>query len=454
MDGYVKQGKLAEAIKVMDELEDNGVGANEVTYGVMIEAYCKEKKSGEAVNLLNDVVEEREKVWEARKLFDQFETSEPPDVMPYNVLISGMSEVRELCDACQTHFMYANATTSFNQPVSAYPGPLMLVSILCPDPYFKRKHHKRRVVQKPLIDSIVNNLAPRGQSRLLVRWEIKLPKSSTGAEFLDYFHYSPIGAKTADFIVYTFHSNTTQFPPLLHRHPSDPRRAPPPLPEPKLDVALQIFHHASKYHPGFHHNYHNYHAIIRRLLRSRTFHFIDPLLSDLRASDLRCSEDLFISLIRNYGVVSRPKLSFKTFITIPKFSSQLSVRSLNALLNALVHSERFGVAPNVFSCNILIKALCKRNDLETAHQVLDEMPAMGFVPNVVTFTTILGGYVSRRDMVGAKRVFGEILDRGWFPDVTTYTILMDGYVKLVVAIKVMDEMKDNGIGPMRLLMGL
>ncbi|PRQ56723.1 hypothetical protein RchiOBHm_Chr1g0340441 [Rosa chinensis] len=46
--------------------------------------------------------------------------------------------------------------------------------------------------------------------------------------------------------------------------------------EPKLDLSLQIFHHASKYHPGFHHNYHTYHAIIRRLLRSRTFHLVDP----------------------------------------------------------------------------------------------------------------------------------------------------------------------------------
>ncbi|KAK9911319.1 hypothetical protein M0R45_035236 [Rubus argutus] len=61
------------------------------------------------------------------------------------------------------HFMYANATTSFNQLVSTYPGPLMLVSILCPDPYFKRKHHKRRVVQKPLVDSIVNHLIPSAQ---------------------------------------------------------------------------------------------------------------------------------------------------------------------------------------------------------------------------------------------------------------------------------------------------
>ncbi|XP_057800407.1 uncharacterized protein LOC131015920 isoform X2 [Salvia miltiorrhiza] len=61
------------------------------------------------------------------------------------------------------HFIYANATVSFKQFVSTYPGPLVLVSILCPDPHFKKKHHKRRVVQKPLVDSIVEGLVPGGQ---------------------------------------------------------------------------------------------------------------------------------------------------------------------------------------------------------------------------------------------------------------------------------------------------
>ncbi|PRQ56732.1 hypothetical protein RchiOBHm_Chr1g0340541 [Rosa chinensis] len=95
----------------------------------------------------------------------------------------------------------------------------------------------------------------------------------------------------------------------------------------------------SKYHPGFHHNCHTYHVIICRLLRSRAFHLIDPLLSDLRSLNLRCIADLFISLICNYSVVSRPKLALKTFITIPKFGVQRSVRSLNALLNALVQNH-------------------------------------------------------------------------------------------------------------------
>lgn len=70
--------------------------------------------------------------------------------------------VKEL-GLANAHFMFANATVSFQQLVSSYPGPLLLVSILCPDPHFKKRHYKRRVLQKPLVDSIVNNLTSGGQ---------------------------------------------------------------------------------------------------------------------------------------------------------------------------------------------------------------------------------------------------------------------------------------------------
>ncbi|KAI7755140.1 hypothetical protein M8C21_026010 [Ambrosia artemisiifolia] len=61
------------------------------------------------------------------------------------------------------HFLFANASISFKQLISTYPGPLMLVSILCPDPHFKKRHHKRRVLQKPLVEAIVDGLMPGGQ---------------------------------------------------------------------------------------------------------------------------------------------------------------------------------------------------------------------------------------------------------------------------------------------------
>ncbi|XP_007051476.2 PREDICTED: pentatricopeptide repeat-containing protein At5g16420, mitochondrial [Theobroma cacao] len=238
-----------------------------------------------------------------------------------------------------------------------------------------------------------------------------------------------------------------------------------------LDLALQIFLYAGKFHPNFYHNYDTYHSIIHKLCRARAFEPMESLLSQLQDSQIKCGENLFISVIRNYGLASRPKLALKTFLRIENFNVQRSVRSLNTLLNALVQNKRydlvhimfknsktkFGVVPNVFTCNILIKALCQENDVEAAYKVFDEMPSMGMVPNVVTYTTILGGYVARGDMKNAKRVFGELLDRGWVPDATTYTVLMDGYCRLgkfSEAVKVMDEMEENGVVPNEVTYGV
>lgn len=75
---------------------------------------------------------------------------------------------------------------------------------------------------------------------------------------------------------------------------------------------------------------------------------------------------------------------------------------LNALIQNkqynLVHilfehcKKKFNIIPNVFTYNILLKGLCKNNEIEGALKVLDEMPTTGMVPNVVSNTTIyIGG---------------------------------------------------------------
>ncbi|GLT84824.1 hypothetical protein SLE2022_030360 [Rubroshorea leprosula] len=238
-----------------------------------------------------------------------------------------------------------------------------------------------------------------------------------------------------------------------------------------LDLAIQIFLYAGKYHPGFSHNCYTYFSIIEKLSRARAFEPVESLLSQLRDSQIKCGENIFLTLIRNYALAGRPNLAVKTFLRIGDFGVQHSVKSLNTLLNGLIQNKRydlvhfmfknsktkFNIVPNVCSCNILIKALCKRNDIENARKVLDEMPGMGMVPNLVTYTTILGGYVARGDMGSAKKVFSEILDRGWVPDATTYTVLMNGYCRLgrlVDAVKVMDDMEGNGVEPNEVTYGV
>ncbi|CAI5467942.1 unnamed protein product [Closterium sp. Yama58-4] len=60
------------------------------------------------------------------------------------------------------HFVVANATSALESVLATYPGPLVAVSILCPDPHFKKKHRKRRVVQQGLVEAIGRVMVPGG----------------------------------------------------------------------------------------------------------------------------------------------------------------------------------------------------------------------------------------------------------------------------------------------------
>jgi tRNA (guanine-N7-)-methyltransferase len=61
-------------------------------------------------------------------------------------------------------FLFANANISLPAWLEALPqGRLALVSLQFPDPWFKRKHHKRRVLQPALLHALALALAPGRQ---------------------------------------------------------------------------------------------------------------------------------------------------------------------------------------------------------------------------------------------------------------------------------------------------
>lgn len=49
------------------------------------------------------------------------------------------------------HFIFCNANNSLKPVLANYPGGLQRVSIQFPDPWFKKRHQKRRVVQPELV---------------------------------------------------------------------------------------------------------------------------------------------------------------------------------------------------------------------------------------------------------------------------------------------------------------
>jgi tRNA (guanine-N7-)-methyltransferase len=69
------------------------------------------------------------------------------------------AETLEVQSKCR--FVLANATVSVEHMLRTFPGPLSLVTIQFPDPHFKKRHHKRRVVQPQLV-SAIKALVPQG----------------------------------------------------------------------------------------------------------------------------------------------------------------------------------------------------------------------------------------------------------------------------------------------------
>ena len=62
------------------------------------------------------------------------------------------------------HYIFGNINSSATALLSTLPqDSLKTVSVQFPDPWFKKKHHKRRVIQPELVTILVDYLAPEGR---------------------------------------------------------------------------------------------------------------------------------------------------------------------------------------------------------------------------------------------------------------------------------------------------
>lgn len=69
------------------------------------------------------------------------------------------------------HYAFCNAMLSLDRLISEIPdGILQMVTIHFPDPWFKKKHAKRRMVNEQLVETVVEKLADGG--RIFVQTDI------------------------------------------------------------------------------------------------------------------------------------------------------------------------------------------------------------------------------------------------------------------------------------------
>ncbi|KAJ8537769.1 hypothetical protein K7X08_014309 [Anisodus acutangulus] len=82
------------------------------------------------------------------------------------------------------YFIPTNATSTFRSIVSSYPGDLVLVSIQCPNPDFKKTEHRWRMVQRSLVVAIADLLASNG--KVFLQSDVKEVAVRMKEEFMKY----------------------------------------------------------------------------------------------------------------------------------------------------------------------------------------------------------------------------------------------------------------------------
>ena len=76
-------------------------------------------------------------------------------------LVNAAEADRQALGLGNLHYLFCNANISLEAWLAALPpGQLELVTIQFPDPWFKKKHHKRRVLQPALLLAIAGALDP------------------------------------------------------------------------------------------------------------------------------------------------------------------------------------------------------------------------------------------------------------------------------------------------------
>lgn len=79
-------------------------------------------------------------------------------------LVSAAEADQEAAGFTNLRFLFAHAGVSLPDWLAQLPpGRLALVSLQFPDPWFKTRHHKRRVLQPPLLQALAGAMAPGAQ---------------------------------------------------------------------------------------------------------------------------------------------------------------------------------------------------------------------------------------------------------------------------------------------------
>lgn len=103
-------------------------------------------------------------------------------------LVIAANEVTDKSNLTNLHYEFCNVTVALDVLLGSVPANILqMITIQFPDPWFKKKHAKRRMVNGELIEAIVNNLAPNG--RVFIQTDVEFLAEEMIALFENNGHF-------------------------------------------------------------------------------------------------------------------------------------------------------------------------------------------------------------------------------------------------------------------------
>ncbi|KAK4385227.1 Pentatricopeptide repeat-containing protein, chloroplastic [Sesamum angolense] len=175
--------------------------------------------------------------------------------------------------------------------------------------------------------------------------------------------------------------------------------------------------------------------------RSKPQHGSKPLLPRKSNYTVPLTDKFFNSLIRSYGDAGLLQESMKVFKVMKSMVISPSAVTFNSLFLILLKRGRvamvfelydemlrtYGVKPDLYTFNILIRGFCVNSMVDEAFRMFKEMERFECEPDLITYNTIVDGLCRAGKVNVARNVVNGMRKKSLRPNVVSYTTLIRGF---------------------------
>lgn len=223
-------------------------------------------------------------------------------------------------------------------------------------------------------------------------------------------------------------------------------------------LALKFFQWA-KLKPGFKHDTQTYDRLVNILGRSKDFETLQRILSERSAACCSNSSAVFSfatiwhddsdMLNKIMEVFGKLELSLRRDAYEMLIAALCEENHINEALSVLEKMASAGCAPRMLTYRPLIQVYCQNNQMDKVQDVF-EMTKY-FPQDPICYNLVLSALCRKEQFEEASRFLQSMVNMGYKPDAITYNILICAACKIGKiegALQLFDRLKEEGFNPL------